>query len=79
MFCSSFVRSKSLLYFVLGFGLQKLSQDKNEIDKITLTQDVELPDQGFTDECRQLLEGLLRRDVSVGVVNNKLRENFCFF
>uniref|UniRef100_A0A1I7SR88 G protein-coupled receptor kinase n=1 Tax=Bursaphelenchus xylophilus TaxID=6326 RepID=A0A1I7SR88_BURXY len=39
------------------------SQDKNEIDKMTLTQDIELPDQGFTTECRDLLEGLLKRSV----------------
>lgn len=38
-------------------------EDKNEIDKMTLTQDIELPDQGFSDECRDLLEGLLKRDV----------------
>ncbi|KAL3116077.1 hypothetical protein niasHT_007377 [Heterodera trifolii] len=43
---------------------KKHSQDKNEIDKITLTQDIEFPDQGFSPECRDLLEGLLRRDVS---------------
>ncbi|KAL7078637.1 hypothetical protein ACQ4LE_002080 [Meloidogyne hapla] len=42
---------------------KKHSQDKNEIDKITLTQDIELPDQGFSPECRNLLEGLLKRDV----------------
>jgi beta-adrenergic-receptor kinase len=42
---------------------KKHSQDKNEIDKITLTQDIELPDQGFTPECRDLLEGLLKREV----------------
>ncbi|CAD5222656.1 unnamed protein product [Bursaphelenchus xylophilus] len=41
----------------------KVSQDKNEIDKMTLTQDIELPDQGFTTECRDLLEGLLKRSV----------------
>lgn len=41
----------------------KQSQDKNEIDKITLTQDIELVDQGFTNECRDLLEGLLKREV----------------
>ncbi|KAI6171325.1 G protein-coupled receptor kinase [Aphelenchoides bicaudatus] len=41
----------------------KVSQDKNEIDKMTLTQDIELPDQGFTPECRDLLEGLLKREV----------------
>jgi beta-adrenergic-receptor kinase len=41
----------------------KVSMDKNEIDKMTMTQDIELPDQGFTNECRDLLEGLLKRDV----------------
>lgn len=30
---------------------------------MTLTQDIELPDQGFTPECRDLLEGLLKREV----------------
>ena len=30
---------------------------------MTMTQDIELPDQGFTNECRELLEGLLKRDV----------------
>lgn len=28
-----------------------------------LTQDIEFPDQGFTPECRDLLEGLLKREV----------------
>uniref|UniRef100_A0A7E4W002 G protein-coupled receptor kinase n=1 Tax=Panagrellus redivivus TaxID=6233 RepID=A0A7E4W002_PANRE len=41
----------------------KVSMDKNEIDKMTMTQDIELPDQGFTNECKDLLEGLLKRDV----------------
>uniref|UniRef100_A0A914E6T5 G protein-coupled receptor kinase n=1 Tax=Acrobeloides nanus TaxID=290746 RepID=A0A914E6T5_9BILA len=41
----------------------KVSMDKNEIDKMTMTQDIELPDQGFSNECRDLLEGLLKRDV----------------
>uniref|UniRef100_A0A0K0FEB8 G protein-coupled receptor kinase n=1 Tax=Strongyloides venezuelensis TaxID=75913 RepID=A0A0K0FEB8_STRVS len=38
-------------------------QDKNEVDRITMTQDIELPDQGFTPDCRDLLEGLLKRNV----------------
>ncbi|KAK0421219.1 hypothetical protein QR680_015121 [Steinernema hermaphroditum] len=38
-------------------------QDKNEIDKMTLTQDIDLPESGFSPECRDLLEGLLKRDV----------------
>ncbi|VDD92480.1 unnamed protein product [Enterobius vermicularis] len=38
-------------------------KDKNEIDKMTMTQDIELPDAGFSPECRDLLEGLLKRDV----------------
>uniref|UniRef100_A0A7E4VXX8 G protein-coupled receptor kinase n=1 Tax=Panagrellus redivivus TaxID=6233 RepID=A0A7E4VXX8_PANRE len=42
---------------------QHKSKDKNEIDKMTMTQDIELPDQGFTNECKDLLEGLLKRDV----------------
>uniref|UniRef100_A0A915CVK6 G protein-coupled receptor kinase n=1 Tax=Ditylenchus dipsaci TaxID=166011 RepID=A0A915CVK6_9BILA len=41
----------------------KQSQDKNEIDKMTLTQDIELPEQGLSPECRDLLEGLLKRQV----------------
>ncbi|VDM39985.1 unnamed protein product [Toxocara canis] len=39
------------------------NKDKNEIDKMTMTQDIELPDSGFSPECRDLLEGLLKRDV----------------
>ncbi|VDK51223.1 unnamed protein product [Anisakis simplex] len=39
------------------------NKDKNEIDKMTMTQDIDLPDSGFTPECRDLLEGLLKRDV----------------
>jgi beta-adrenergic-receptor kinase len=42
---------------------QHKTKDKNEIDKMTLTQDIDLPDTGFTVECRDLLEGLLKRDV----------------
>lgn len=30
---------------------------------MTMTQDIELPDAGFSPECRDLLEGLLKRDV----------------
>ncbi|KAI1729355.1 protein kinase domain-containing protein [Ditylenchus destructor] len=41
----------------------KQSQDKNEIDKMTLTQDIELPEQGFSPVCRDILEGLLKREV----------------
>lgn len=39
------------------------NKDKNEIDKMTMTQDIDLPDTGFSPECRDLLEGLLKRDV----------------
>uniref|UniRef100_A0A914S412 Protein kinase domain-containing protein n=1 Tax=Parascaris equorum TaxID=6256 RepID=A0A914S412_PAREQ len=39
------------------------NKDKNEIDKMTLTQDIDLPDLGFSPDCRDLLEGLLKRDV----------------
>uniref|UniRef100_F1KWC8 G protein-coupled receptor kinase n=1 Tax=Ascaris suum TaxID=6253 RepID=F1KWC8_ASCSU len=39
------------------------NKDKNEIDKMTLTQDIDLPDSGFSPDCRDLLEGLLKRDV----------------
>uniref|UniRef100_A0A914URG2 G protein-coupled receptor kinase n=1 Tax=Plectus sambesii TaxID=2011161 RepID=A0A914URG2_9BILA len=42
---------------------QHKTKDKNEIDKMTLTQDIDLPDTGFSSECRSLLEGLLKRDV----------------
>ncbi|KAH7731468.1 G-protein-coupled receptor kinase [Aphelenchoides avenae] len=42
---------------------QHKSKDKNEIDKMTMTQDIELPDQGLSIECRDLLEGLLKREV----------------
>ncbi|VDM85976.1 unnamed protein product [Strongylus vulgaris] len=61
-------------WFSLGCMLYKLlkghspfrqhkSKDKNEIDKMTLTQDIELPNEGLSHECRDLLEGLLKRDV----------------
>lgn len=43
---------------------KKHSQDKNEIDKITLTQDMDFSDQGFTPEAQNFLEGLLKREVS---------------
>ncbi|KHN79022.1 G protein-coupled receptor kinase 2 [Toxocara canis] len=43
--------------------LNNVFHDKNEIDKMTMTQDIELPDSGFSPECRDLLEGLLKRDV----------------
>ncbi|WKX99411.1 hypothetical protein Q1695_014360 [Nippostrongylus brasiliensis] len=61
-------------WFSLGCMLYKLlkghspfrqhkSKDKNEIDKMTLTQDIELPNEGLSPDCRDLLEGLLKRDV----------------
>ena len=61
-------------WFSLGCMLYKLlkghspfrqhkSKDKNEIDKMTLTQDIELPNEGLSKDCRDLLEGLLKRDV----------------
>lgn len=37
-------------------------QDKHEIDRMTLTMNVELPDS-FSPELRHLLDGLLHRDV----------------
>ena len=43
--------------FILKIALQKHSQDKNEIDKITLTQDMDFSDQGFTPEAQNFLEG----------------------
>lgn len=52
-------------YFLQGHSpfRQHKSKDKNEIDKMTLTQDIELPNDGLTPDCRDLLEGLLKRDV----------------
>ncbi|KAK6021342.1 kinase domain protein [Ostertagia ostertagi] len=44
------------------FGSTRV-KDKNEIDKMTLTQDIELPNEGLSPDCRDLLEGLLKRDV----------------
>nr|AAF05109.1 G protein-coupled receptor kinase type 2 [Homarus americanus] len=41
---------------------QHKTRDKHEIDRMTLTMNVELPDT-FTQELRGLLEGLLHRDV----------------
>merc|ERR1719266_2925444 len=41
---------------------QHKTRDKHEIDRMTLTMNVELP-ESFTDGLRQLLEGLLQRDV----------------
>ncbi|XP_049593497.1 beta-adrenergic receptor kinase 2 isoform X3 [Syngnathus scovelli] len=42
---------------------QHKTKDKHEIDRMTLTMNVELPDS-FTAELKELLEGLLQRDVS---------------
>ncbi|XP_078523456.1 G protein-coupled receptor kinase 3 isoform X1 [Lissotriton helveticus] len=42
---------------------QHKTKDKHEIDRMTLTMNVELPDS-FTPELKELLEGLLQRDVS---------------
>ncbi|XP_046442093.1 G protein-coupled receptor kinase 1-like [Daphnia pulex] len=41
---------------------QHKTKDKHEIDRMTLTMNVELPDN-FSNELRTLLEGLLHRDV----------------
>jgi len=60
-------------WFSLGCMLYKLlkghspfrqhkTKDKHEIDRMTLTMNVELPDT-FSSELRELLEGLLQRDV----------------
>ncbi|XP_017488947.1 PREDICTED: G protein-coupled receptor kinase 1-like [Rhagoletis zephyria] len=60
-------------WFSLGCMLYKLlkghspfrqhkTKDKHEIDRMTLTMNVELPDS-FSTELRTLLEGLLHRDV----------------
>ncbi|XP_043478463.1 G protein-coupled receptor kinase 1 isoform X2 [Leptopilina heterotoma] len=45
---------------------QHKTKDKHEIDRMTLTMNVELPDT-FSRELRSLLEGLLQRDI-----NNRL-------
>ncbi|OWK15386.1 hypothetical protein Celaphus_00000180 [Cervus elaphus hippelaphus] len=42
---------------------QHKTKDKHEIDRMTLTMNVELPDV-FSPELKSLLEGLLQRDVS---------------
>ncbi|KAF8359609.1 grk-2, partial [Pristionchus pacificus] len=42
---------------------QHKTKDKNEIDKMTLTEDIELPDANLTPDCKDLLEGLLKRNV----------------
>ncbi|KAG7254759.1 hypothetical protein CRUP_026673 [Coryphaenoides rupestris] len=42
---------------------QHKTKDKHEIDRMTLTMNVELPDS-FTVELKGLLEGLLQRDVA---------------
>ncbi|XP_005999504.1 G protein-coupled receptor kinase 3 isoform X2 [Latimeria chalumnae] len=42
---------------------QHKTKDKHEIDRMTLTMNVELPDS-FSPELKSLLEGLLQRDVS---------------
>ncbi|XP_014678161.1 PREDICTED: G protein-coupled receptor kinase 1-like [Priapulus caudatus] len=60
-------------WFSLGCMLYKLlkghspfrqhkTKDKNEIDRMTLTMNIELPDH-FTEELRDCLQGLLKRDV----------------
>ncbi|KAL5288004.1 ADRBK2 family protein [Megaselia abdita] len=41
---------------------QHKTKDKHEIDRMTLTMNVELPDS-FSNELKDLLEGLLQRDV----------------
>ncbi|XP_021960847.1 G protein-coupled receptor kinase 1 isoform X2 [Folsomia candida] len=41
---------------------QHKTKDKHEIDRMTLTMNVELP-ESFSNELRSLLEGLLQRDV----------------
>jgi beta-adrenergic-receptor kinase len=41
---------------------QHKTKDKHEIDKMTMTMSIELPDS-MTNEMRTLLEGLLARDV----------------
>ncbi|RWS12294.1 G protein-coupled receptor kinase 1-like protein [Dinothrombium tinctorium] len=61
-------------WFSLGCMLYKLlkghspfrqhkTKDKHEIDRMTLTMNVELPDS-FTTELKSLLEGLLQREVN---------------
>ncbi|CAH2006711.1 unnamed protein product [Acanthoscelides obtectus] len=41
---------------------QHKTKDKHEIDRMTLTMNVELPDS-FSKELKSLLEGLLQRDI----------------
>uniref|UniRef100_A0AAQ5ZA16 G protein-coupled receptor kinase n=1 Tax=Amphiprion ocellaris TaxID=80972 RepID=A0AAQ5ZA16_AMPOC len=50
-------------YYLHSPFRQHKTKDKHEIDRMTLTMNVELPDS-FTAELKDLLEGLLQRDVS---------------
>ncbi|XP_043835086.1 beta-adrenergic receptor kinase 2 isoform X1 [Dromiciops gliroides] len=54
---------------------QHKTKDKHEIDRMTLTVNVELPD-AFSPELKSLLEGLLQRDVSqrLGCLGNGAEE-----
>eukprot|EP00058_Branchiostoma_floridae_P020277 XP_002605767.1 hypothetical protein BRAFLDRAFT_218343 [Branchiostoma floridae] len=42
---------------------QHKTKDKHEIDRMTMTMDVDLPDS-LSSECKELLGGLLKRDVN---------------
>ncbi|XP_045153088.1 beta-adrenergic receptor kinase 1 [Echinops telfairi] len=61
---------------------QHKTKDKHEIDRMTLTMAVELPDS-FSPELRSLLEGLLQRDVNrrlgcLGRGAQEVKENHFF-
>uniref|UniRef100_A0AAZ3RNK7 [beta-adrenergic-receptor] kinase n=1 Tax=Oncorhynchus tshawytscha TaxID=74940 RepID=A0AAZ3RNK7_ONCTS len=71
-------------WFSLGCMLFKLlrgqhkTKDKHEIDRMTLTMNVELPDS-FSVELKGLLEGLLQRDVAkrLGCLGRYTRTHTC--
>lgn len=62
---------------------QHKTKDKHEIDRMTLTMNVELP-ESFSRDLRGLLEGLLQRDIDKrlgcrgsGYVSNTPKFSFC--
>lgn len=76
-------------WFSLGCMLYKLlkghspfrqhkTKDKHEIDRMTLTMNVELPDS-FSTELRHLLDGLLHRDVDKRLGERKTKANPCLY
>lgn len=46
---------------------------------MTLTQDIELPNEGLSPDCRDLLEGLLKRDVPDRLGCKGRGQVLCFF